>query len=129
MERQALMKSMLRSYFPLLAVYKGKSTDLAKAGEAALKLKEDMAKSLVLFTEGTAKDQVPGSRAKPDIWSEPDKFETAANAIISSLGKLIEISTSGDVEAFKKQFKLVEQACLGCHEFKPSGGGKFRFSK
>ena len=129
MERQALMKSMLKSYFPLLAVYKGKSTDLTKAGEAALKLKDDMAKSIVLFPEGTAKDQVPGSRARPEIWSEANVFEAAANAVISSVGKLIEISASGEVEAFKMQFSLVEQACLGCHEFKPSGGGKFRFAK
>ena len=129
MERQALMKSMLKSYFPLLAVYKGKSTDLTKAGEAALRLKDDMVKSIVLFPEGTAKDQVPGSRARPEIWSEADDFEAAANAVISSVGKLIEISASGDVEAFKMQFSLVERACLGCHEFKPSGGGKFRFAK
>ncbi|UCH41115.1 MAG: cytochrome c [Gammaproteobacteria bacterium] len=129
MERQALMKSALKSYFPLLAVYNGKSTNLTKAGEAARKLKDDMAKSLALFSEGTAKDQVPGSRAKPEIWSEASDFEAAGNVVISSVDKLIEILASGDVEAFKVQFSLVEQACLGCHEFKPSGGGKFRFGK
>lgn len=129
MERQALMKSALKSYFPLLAVYKGKNTDLTKAGEAAGKLKADIEKSLALFPEDTAKDQVPGSRAKPEIWSKSADFGAAANTMTSSVAKLIEISASGDMEAFKVQFSLVEQACLGCHEFKPSGGGKFRFAK
>lgn len=129
MDRQALMKSMLRSYFPLLDISKGKSTDLAKAAEAARKLNDDMIKSLTLFQEGTAVGQVPGSRAKPEVWSNSLEFETAAKALTSSISKLIELSESGDIEGFQAQFPLVEKACIGCHEFKPSGGGKFRYGK
>lgn len=129
MERQALMKSMLKSYFPLLAVYKGKNTDLAKAAESARNLNDQMTKSLELFVEGTAKDQVPGSRAKPEVWSMSSEFGKAAELLTSSISGLIELSESGDIEGFKAQFQVLEQACIGCHEFKPSGGGKFRFGK
>ena len=120
---------MLKPYFPLLAVYKGKNTDLAKAAESARNLNDQMTKSLELFVEGTAKDQVPGSRAKPEVWSKSSEFGKAAELLTSSISGLIELSESGDIEGFKAQFQVLEQACIGCHEFKPSGGGKFRFGK
>jgi len=53
----------------------------------------------------------------------------AADALISASLKLAEIAKSGDLELFKAQFQVVEQACRGCHAFTPSQGGKFKFPK
>ena len=128
-ERRDLMFSMLHSYWPLLDIKKGKSTDLVKAGAAAQMIRDTMVKLSKLFPAGTAMGEVEGtwSRAKPDIWKKPTEFEAAVNELISASTKLADISNSGDLEEFKAQFQVFEKACLGCHEFKPSGGGKFRF--
>jgi cytochrome c556 len=129
MERQALMVSMMRSYWPLVAIEKGESTDLAAAAAAAQTMNDGMVKSMSLFPAGTAKGEVPGSRAKPEIWTQSTEFRAAADELISATANLVDAANSGDVDTFKAQFRLVDQACSGCHEFKPSAGGKFRFAK
>ena len=130
-ERQNLMISMQKSYWPLLDIKRGKSTDLAKAGAAAQTMRVAMVKALKLFPVGTAKGEVlgSGSRARPEVWNKSGEFEAAANELISAIDNLVEVSNSGDVDTFKVQFKAVEQACLGCHGLWPSHGGKFRFPR
>ena len=133
LERQILMISMQTSYWPLLDIKRGKSTDLAKAGAAAQTMRVAMVKALKLFPAGTAKGEVLGpgyaSRAKPEIWNKPAAFEAAANELITASAKLVNAANSGDIENFRVQFQMVEQACIGCHEFRPTHGGKFRFPK
>jgi cytochrome c556 len=125
-ERNVVMHSMLGSYWPLLAIYKGESSDLVAAAEAAQSIKEGMNASMSMFPSGTAKGEVPVSRAKPEIWSESADFKAAADELISASETLTDIAKSGEVEAFKIQFQRLEKACVGCHGFKPSSGGKFR---
>jgi cytochrome c556 len=128
-KRNLAMKGMLKSYFPLLAIKNGKSADLEKAAQSAESVKAGLVSALSLFPEGTAKGEAPGSRARPEIWSKPDEFAAAADQLVEVLDQLIVSANSGDVEAFKTQFAFVESACIGCHEFKPSGGGRFRFPR
>ena len=129
MERKKIMKSMLRSYFPLMAIHKGKSTDFQKAVAAIDSLKHGMLDSAPLFVEGTAKGDVPGSRAKPEVWSASADFKAAADELVSAADQLAAAAQSGDLQAFKTQFELMDAACRACHEFKPSAGGRFRFAK
>ena len=130
-KRNNQMNAMQDAYWPLLDIKKGKSTDLAKGGAAAELMANAMVKALALFPLGTAKGEVlgSGSRARPEIWSNSSEFKAAADALISASSKLAEIAKSGDLELFKAQFQVVEQACLGCHEFTPSHGGKFKFPR
>jgi cytochrome c556 len=129
LQRNLTMKAMLKAYFPLLAVKNGKSTDLATASESIEKIKEGMTKALTLFPEGTARGEAPGSRARPEVWSEGEEFRGAADKLVATLEKLASTADSGDIDEFRAQLSSVETACLGCHEFKPSGGGKFRYPK
>ena len=129
MERQKLMKSMLKAYFPLMAIHKGKSEDLQKATEAIATLRQGMQESLPLFIDGTAKGEVPGSRAKPEVWSMSAEFKAAADELISTSESLSDAAKSGDLQAFKVQFERMDAACRTCHDFKPSSGGAFRFGK
>ena len=126
-KRKNQMNAMEDAYWPLLDIKKGKSTDLAKGGAAAKLMANAMVKALALFPLGTAKGEVLGSRARPEIWSNSSEFKAAANALISASSKLAEIAKSGDLELFKAQFQVVEQVCRGCHAFTPSPGGKFKF--
>ena len=128
-ERQDLMKTMGRSFGPLVAILKGESTDMQAAAAAATAMNEAIVKAATLFPEGTAKGDVAESRAKPEIWTQMGEFEAAAKALAEETAKLASAAESGDVDAFKAQFQATAQACGGCHEAKGGEGGKFRFPR
>ena len=128
-ERQDLMKTMGRSFGPLIAVQKGESTDLAAATEAAQTMHDAIVKAAGMFPTGSATGEVSGSRAKPEVWTNAAEFKAASDDLINETAKLVEISKSGDLEAFKVQFPIVGRSCGGCHKGKGAEGGKFRTPK
>jgi cytochrome c556 len=54
--------------------------------------------------------------AKPEIWSEWDKFLAAAEALANESSKLAAVAQSGDMEAIGAQVKKVGAACGDCHK-------------
>jgi len=54
--------------------------------------------------------------AKPEIWSQPDKFKTAANNLGEEIGKLAKAARSGDEKAMKAAAGDVGKACKACHD-------------
>jgi cytochrome c556 len=128
-ERQKLMKTMGKSFGPIIAILKGQSTDLAAAGAAAQTMNDSIVKAVGLFPAGSAAGSVPGARAKPDVWSNAAEFKAAADALIDATANLVVAAKSGDVNTFKAQFGPVGKACGGCHEGPPKKGGKFRIPK
>ena len=126
-ERQDLMKGMGKSFGPLVAILRDESTDLVAAAAAAQTMNDNMTTAATLFPAGTAKSDVVGSRAKPEIWTQTDEFAAAATSLIEASSALVVAANSGDVETFKAAFPAVGQACGGCHEGKRGAGGKFRF--
>jgi cytochrome c556 len=128
-KRQEYMFDMQTAYLPLLAIKGGKSTDTVEAAAKADALIASLDGFLALLPEGTAKGQVPNSRAKMEIWTEREDFEAAAAALRDATTALSEAARSGDLEAAQARFEAVETACVGCHEFRPSLGGRFRWPK
>ncbi len=73
-------------------------------------------KNLVdLYPPGIGADKLE-NQAKPEIWQNWEKFEAGARRLGQETAKLVEISKSGDFEAFAAQFKAVGKACGGCHK-------------
>jgi cytochrome c556 len=54
--------------------------------------------------------------AKPEIWSQPDKFKSAANHLGEEIGKLAQAARSGDEKAMKAAAGDVGKACKACHD-------------
>lgn len=65
------------------------------------------------FGEGTDKGD---TRAKPEIWSERDKFTAAATKMQDEMAKLNAAAKTGDQAALKAAAGAVGQACKGCHD-------------
>ena len=68
-----------------------------------------------MFPAGTE----PGKQkteAKSEIWSKADAFKAAAAAYESETGKLVDVSKTGDLAAFKAQFDAVGKSCKTCHD-------------
>lgn len=128
-ERQKLMKTMGRSFPPMVAVLKGESTDFVAAAAAAESMHDAMTKAIDMFPAGSANGEVAGSRAKPEVWTNAAEFKAASDDLIDTTAKLVEVAKSDDLNAFKEQFQLVGRACGGCHKGKGDAGGKFRVPK
>ena len=128
-ERQGLMFDMQTAYWALFEVNADKSTDLVKAVEGAETINEAIEMFVDLLPAGTAQGEVPGSRAKPDIWTQPGEFNDAVQALMDANTSIIESARSGNLDEFKQRFDAVARACVACHEFRPSQGGKFRYPR
>ncbi len=66
-----------------------------------------------VFPEGT---DVGDTRAKPEIWQDKAKFETAVKALQTATGELVSLAESGNLAAVGAQLQKVGQACGGCHK-------------
>lgn len=128
-KRIQLMRTMGKSFGPIITVAKGQSTDLAAAAAAAKTMQESMQISSTLFLEGTAKGDVPGSRSRPEVWTNAEEFKTASEKLIKASGDVAAAAQSGDLDKFKSLIQPLGAACGGCHLGKGGEGGKFRFPK
>lgn len=65
------------------------------------------------FGEGTDKGD---TKAKPEIWTEGDKFRAAAAKMQEEMVKLNAATKTGNQDTIKAAFGPVGQACKGCHD-------------
>ena len=66
------------------------------------------------FGEGT--DKGHGTKAKPEIWKEQDKFKAAASKMQDETGKLLVAAKTGDLAQLKTAFGSTAQTCKACHD-------------
>ena len=71
------------------------------------------------FAKGSGPDAVKDTDAKPEIWTNSAKFETAMTDFQREAAKLAEVAKGGDEGAIKAQFGKTAETCKACHkEFK-----------
>ena len=66
------------------------------------------------FGEGT--DKVANTRAKPEVWSEADKFKAGATKMQEEAAKLQAVAKGGNLDQIKAQFGATAQTCKACHD-------------
>ena len=69
--------------------------------------------TLEMFPKGTG---LGNTKAKPVIWENWSKFESAVKAFVSESSKLGKVAESGDMKALAKQFRATGKTCGGCHK-------------
>jgi cytochrome c556 len=65
------------------------------------------------FGEGTDKGE---TKAKPEIWTKREDFDSKMNKMIEETGKLKIVANNGDFAALKKQVADTGSACKACHD-------------
>jgi cytochrome c556 len=65
------------------------------------------------FAEGTDKGE---TKAKPEVWSQGDKFKAATTRMQEELAKLNAAAKSGNAETIKAAFGPAGQSCKSCHD-------------
>ncbi len=66
------------------------------------------------FIEGT--DKGGDTHAKPEIWTEGDKFRAAASRMQDEMAKLNVAAKAGNLDQIKAAVGAVGQACKACHD-------------
>jgi len=121
--RQSIMRVMVLNFGPVAGMAQGKvafNKDVFVAN--ALRVDSVWAMNIGRFFPAGSDKPVDGSkiagftRAKPEIWSQPDKFKQAQDTMTQAIGKLAAAAKAGDEGAMKAAAGGVGKACKGCHD-------------
>ena len=88
--------------------------DVTHVEESASAIAEWAALIPVLFPKGS--ETGGDTKAKPEIWSDPDGFKKIAVALGEAATKLAAAAKAGDADAVAADTKLVGQQCGACHK-------------
>jgi len=127
-DRKAQMFALQDLYWPLMNVMTGKSDDFAGAATAAAAVPARLDTFVSLLEPGTARDEAPGARAKPEIREQPDAVAAAVQELKARTAELSAAARVEDAVAYGVAFDAFAAACTACHGLRPSSGGRFRFA-
>jgi len=78
----------------------------------ARSIQQNSKMTLAMFPKGTG---IGNTKAKPAIWENWSKFESAVQDFERESAKLAKVAESGDMEALAKQVRATGKTCGGCH--------------
>lgn len=112
--RKASFTVMASHFSRIGAMAQGKVPFDAKAAAENAQLAALMAPlPFTAFGAGTDKGD---TRAKPEVWSQGDKFKAAATKMQEEIAKLNAATKTGDLGTIKAAFGGVGQSCKSCHD-------------
>ena len=113
--RQSVMTVMGTHFGRLGAMVQGKVPFDAKAAAENAHVVREM--SLLPFSAfGPGTDLGHDTKAKPDIWKDPAKFQAAAKEMQQQVVKLDAAAKGGNPAAIKTAFGDTAKACDACHD-------------
>jgi cytochrome c556 len=112
--RRSAMTVLSAHFGRVGAMASGRAPFDAKAAADNAAIVEYMSKlPFAGFIDGTDKGE---TRAKPDIWTQREKFNAAAVKMQEEVGKLNVAAKGGNLEQIKAAFGAAGQACKACHD-------------
>ncbi|ERB63555.1 cytochrome c [Vibrio coralliilyticus OCN008] len=89
----------------------GRDTDWSKLENQSQKLANHSQTLLTLFPQGSHVD----SKAKPEIWSKPDKFNQLLTQMDQSFQDLYQASQNKDIKMAESGLESAQDTCRSCH--------------
>lgn len=89
----------------------GGDTDWSKLESQSQKLANHSHALLTLFPQGSHVD----SKAKPEIWSKPDKFNQLLTQMDQGFQDLYQASQNKDIKMAESGFESAQDTCRSCH--------------
>jgi len=56
------------------------------------------------------------TRARPEIWSQPDKYKQAMDRYLAEASKMVDAAKSGNADNIRTQFGALAKTCDSCHD-------------
>ncbi len=112
--RKSVMTLMSAHFGRIGAVVKGVRPFNAAEVQANAALVETLSNlPLDAFGAGTDKGE---TRAKPEIWTNPDKFKAAGDQMQKAVLTMSAAAKAGNQDQLKAAFGDVGKTCKGCHD-------------
>ena len=111
--RQNVMKSTAGHMGAIVDILKNDLPLQAHILDHARSIQQNSKMTLAMFPKGTG---LGNTKAKPAIWENWSKFESAVKAFVRESAKLTKVAESGDIKTFAKQVRATGKACGGCHK-------------
>lgn len=112
--RKAAMTVMATHFGRVAAMANGRVPFDAAAAQANADIVLTLSKlPFAGFVEGTATGD---TKAKPEIWSEPDKFKAGATKMQDEVAKLNVAAKTGNLDQIKAAVGEVGKTCKSCHD-------------
>ena len=112
--RQGALGVMGHHFGLIGAMASGKIAFDAKAVQANADLVVTLAKlPWSAFVEGSDKGD---TNARPEVWSQPDKFKAAAQKLHDATARLAAVAKGGNADAIKAAFGATGETCKSCHD-------------
>jgi cytochrome c556 len=112
--RKAVFTVMGTHFGRVAAMANGKMPFDAKVAADSAELATTMSKlPYVAFIDGTDKGE---TKAKPEIWSEMDKFKVAAGKMQDEMVKFNAAAKTGNIDTIKAAAGDTGKACKACHD-------------
>ena len=110
--RQNVMKSTAGHMGAIVDILKNDLPLQAHILDHARSIQQNSKMTLAMFPKGTG---LGNTKAKPAIWENWSKFESAVQDFERESAKLAKVAESGDIEALAKQVRAIGKTCGGCH--------------
>ncbi len=114
--RHTLMEAVGEHFGALMMIMKGESDRRQDASSHAKAIADLAHMADGLFPPGSGPGPDIETMAKPEIWTNKDKFAAAMKKFGTEADKLVKVAGTDDVAAFNEQVKALGQACGDCHE-------------
>ena len=110
--RKNVMKSSGGHMGAIVDILKNDLALQAHILDHARSINQNSKMTLEMFPKGTG---LGNTKAKPAIWENWSKFESAVQDFERESAKLAKVAESGDMEALAKQVRATGKTCGGCH--------------
>lgn len=105
---------MQQHYARVAAMATGRAPFDAKVAAENAAIAESLAKlPWAAFGEGTDKGD---TKALPEVWKEPAKFNTAAENMQKGMSQLAAAAKTGNLDSLKTTFQGMSGTCKACHD-------------
>ena len=114
--RQGKLKKMGGAMKAINEQLKAGEADMAKIQEAAQTLSLNASALADWFPVGSGAESGVKTDALAEIWQSPDKFSSAAKALVTETATLVGLAEQGDTKNLSAQLKAVKDSCSNCHK-------------
>jgi len=111
--RRAAFKEMIKSFEPMGVMFRSGKFN---AGKFQLLVNELMARREAPWPYFQPDTLYPPSHAKPQVWSEADKFARSKQDFFDATDRLAAVAATQDARVAEEAFRAVEATCKECHQ-------------
>jgi cytochrome c556 len=113
-KRLAIFKKFTKTLEPMGLVARDRNEYVKAEFVANAQALQELSKQPWVYF--SAEGNYQPSRAKPEIWTQPDVFKKVQTDYLAAVDQLVAVAGSGDMPSIKNAVDEVQKSCKACHD-------------